>query len=245
MLKKDKKGIFAFEDLKKESAILHGFSSKKFKDCNPLRTPKENWPNVEKFLKTLGLRKKSLVLAEQVHGNLVLKVSLKDRGKIVPGVDALLTGEKGVILGLHTADCLPLLFWEPEMKAVGVVHAGWPGVLKKIPLKMIDLIIRLGGMPKNIKIWVGPYIHPCCYEVQENLVDLFTQKFGDIKGMTLKKEKKTFLDLKVPTEKMLVNSGIKEKNITFTSLCTGCHPDLYSRRMGDRGSLLGVIGLIN
>jgi len=117
--------------LQKFKGLIQGISTRKFGDCRK---------NPQEFLGTLKLDKKDLVLAQQVHGNKIRVVGDEDKSQVIAGVDGLITCTPGVILGVRTADCLPILFYEPEADIIGVCHAGWKGVLAGLPQKMIDMI---------------------------------------------------------------------------------------------------------
>jgi YfiH family protein len=245
MIRKTKGGYYLSEKLKRQSGLIHGFSTKKFGDCDPLN--KSNWQNISQFLTTLGLKRENLVLMEQVHGRKIKKVGKKDRGRIIPGVDGLVTSEKGLILGIKTADCLPILLVDSRAKIIGAVHAGWQGVFKKIPQKMIELMIKLGSLPEDILVAIGPYIRSCCYNISVQREKRFEKEFGSPKGMIIKRRDKTNLDLSVPTVIQLIHSGVLKKNIDLTDLCTACREkEFFSyRREGEKsGRMLSVINLV-
>lgn len=245
MFRRTKKGYYFSEKLKKQSGLIHGFSTKKFGDCNPL--DKQNWQNISQFLATLGLKKENLVLMEQVHGKRIKKVGQEDRGQILPGIDGLVANEKGLILGIKTADCLPILFFDPKAKIVGAVHAGWQGVLKKIPQKMIEMMIRLGSLPEEIVIAIGPYIRSCCYDINAQRKKRFEKEFDSPKGMEIRRKNKTYLDLSVPTILQLNHSGALNKNIDLANLCTACRDKefySYRREVEKAGRILSVISLV-
>jgi len=248
MLKKTKKGYWLLESFALQKGIIHGFSSRSFGDCNPLRSPSQNWLNLAKFLKTLALKKENLVLMEQVHQSKIKRVGQQNRGQIIKGVDGLVTQEKGLILGIHTADCLPILYYEPLAKIIGVAHAGWQGVLREIPRKMVQLIIKLGGLPENLLIGVGPYIGPCCYQVDKKRIDKFKKHFGSLEKMVKFTDGKNYLDLAVPTYFQLINLGIRRSNLEFSRVCTACqNQDFFSKRKDkpeNYGGILSIIQLV-
>jgi len=237
MFKKISAGYYQFEELKKFNYLIHGFSTRVFGDCR-----KEK--NYQKFLERLGVKVKNLVLAQQVHNNKIKVVRYQDRGKAIPGVDGLLTKDWQVVLGARSADCLPILFWEPQAKIVGAAHAGWRGVLTRLPQKMIDQIIRMGGVPENILVVIGPHICGNCYSVGKERIESFLAEFGKIEGMV----KDNYLDLEVPTIVQLLHSGISSGNIFSAKKCTSCHNnDFFSFRKNDKddyGEILSVIGLV-
>jgi len=237
MFEKNTAGYYQFEELKKFDFLVHGFSSRQFGDCRERK-------NYKKFLETLGVGVENLVLAQQVHGNKIKVVRYQDRGKIIPGVDGLLTKDWQVILGVRSADCLPILFWEPQAKIIGAAHAGWRGVLARLPQKMIDQIIKMGGLPENVLVAIGPHICGKCYSVEKERVESFLAEFGKIEGMV----KNNCLDLEIPTVIQLLHSGVKSDNIFSSKMCTSCNSDeFFSFRKNSEsnyGEILSVIGLI-
>jgi YfiH family protein len=237
MFKKTNAGYYQFEELKKFNYLVHGFSTRALGDCREKK-------NYQKFLETIGVGVENLVLAQQVHGNKIKVVKYQDRGKIISGVDGLLTRDWQVILGIRSADCLPILFWEPQAKIIGAAHAGWRGVLARLPQKMIDQAIKMGGLPENILVAIGPHICGKRYSVEKERAERFLKEFGKLKGMV----EKNFLDLEVPTINQLFHSGVKLSNILSAKMCTSCHNnDFFSFRKNDKddyGEILSVIGLV-
>lgn len=246
MFKKNKKGYCEFEEFKRFKGLIHGFSTRGFGDCNPKGEP-ENWKNIENFLAVLGLKKENLILAEQVHGNKIKVIRNEDKGKIIPEVDGLLTTQRGLVLGVKSADCLPILFFESEVQIVGVAHAGWRGVLARLPQKMVDQMIRMGGLPERVLVAIGPHICSKCYLVEKSRSTKFLSEFGKLEGMVKTKSNGDCLDLLVPTENQLRHSGVLVKNILKSGVCTSCqNKEFFSYQKDAKqtyGEMLGVIGL--
>lgn len=232
MFKKTKK-VYIFEQLQKDSGVIHAFSSKE-------------QANQEEFLKALGLNRKDLVLMEQVHGRRVKWIGGKDKGKVIAETDGLATDQPGIVLGVKTADCQPLLFYDPVRKIIAAVHAGWRGVLVRIAQRAVDLLILKGSLPENILVFIGPAIGSCCYSVEPERAKRFLTEFGDLPGMTKKKGKKVFLDIMIPTVNQLVHSGVLKSNIFSAAVCTAESDQFFSHRAAggsQLGSMLAIIGL--
>lgn len=230
MLKKDKQGYYFFEKFK---GLIHGISSRKF--------------DGKKLLAALSLKKENLVLMEQVHGNKIKVVGEADKGKTMMGVDGLMTSTPGVILGVKTADCLPMIFYEPEAKIIGIGHAGWRGVLARLPQKMIDRVVKMGGLPENLFVGIGPHICGQCYSVEKTRSQRFLAEFGKLEGMVRAGRKKDLLDLAVPAKGQLISSGVTEKNIEFGGFCTlEQNKEFFSYRKDRKetyGEMLTVVAL--
>lgn len=184
----------------------------------------------------------SLVLPRQVHGNKISQVTRKDLGKKINGVDGLVTKVHGIKLGVRTADCLPILFYEPVKKIIGVAHAGWRGALGQIAQKMIIKIKALGGVPQNIAVVMGPHICGSCYTIPEARARLFTGE------AIWQRDGEFHLDLALFNLKQLLSSGANKKNIEILPYCTSCQNNLFfsfrKNRGKDYGEMLAVIGLI-
>ena len=224
MLKKNKQGYYFFEEFK---GLIHGISTRKFTG--------------EKLLAALGLKKENLVLAQQIHGNKIKVVGDTDKGKTISGVDGLMTNMPGVILSVRTADCLPVIFCDPKAKIIGICHAGWRGVLSRLPQKMVDQMIRKGGLPENLLVGIGPHICGQCYSVEKARSQRFLAEFGKLEGMVQPGKKTDFLDLAVPSTVQLIHSGVLEKNIEFGHLCTSCHnKEFFSYRKDKKETYLSA-----
>lgn len=166
-----------------------------------------------------------LILPEQVHGDKIAIVDKKNKKKIIKGVDGLITKEKGIVLGITTADCLPILFYEPERKIAAAVHAGWKGSLKRISQKAAQTITRLGGNIDKIIVVIGPHIKSCCYDIDEKRANSFKKEFGS--EVRIKRNDNFFLDLTKVNLIQLLESGVKEENIEILPYCTYCHSDVF------------------
>lgn len=186
-------------------------------------------------------------MMEQVHQDKVRIVNDRERGLVVKGVDGLVTNRPKIILGVKTADCLPILFYDPEAKVIGAVHAGWKGILAKIPQKTIDVMIRMGCSPLDIIVGIGPHIGKCCYSINKERAQKFMAEFGNLKGMVGRKKGGFYLDLIVSTKNQLIDSGVRETNIFSDSVCNSCHSDEFFSFRKDTaktyGKMLSVIGL--
>ena len=185
---------------------------------------------------------KDLVLAEQIHRDKISDVDGDDLGKKIKSVDGLVTKISRVNIGVRTADCLPILFYEPKAKIVAAVHAGWKGTLLKISPKMIKKIESLGGKAKNIIAAIGPHICGSCYTIPKARVKLFAEK------AIRQKDGEFHLDLALFNFKQLVSSGVNKKNIEILPYCTVCQNNLFFSFRKDKGKdygeMLAMIGLI-
>lgn len=190
--------------------------------------------NRELFAAALGFGTGRIARLHQVHGTDVLE------GR--PGVqtgDALVTGEKDLLLAVGAADCYPLLFEDAEAGIVGAAHAGWKGTLGRIALRTIEKMCTMGAAVSRIRVAIGPGISCANYEVGEELITKFRREnfpgscFSGIR-----------LDLLEANCFVLLEAGLPEQHIWMLNQCsTG--PDFFSHRRdkGNTGRMWGVIGM--
>jgi len=218
-------------------------------------TGKELWP---------------LITLRQIHSDLIHCVSEPPR-ELLAG-DGLITNTPGILLGIQTADCLPVVLVDSKRRAVGVFHAGWRGTVKKIVEKGVgEMRGCFGTRPRDIKAAIGPGIHGCCYQVGEEVRQNFESQFAyaddlfrEVKESDPVREKypllfltarapghselptNIFLDLVEANRRQLMDTGVSAKNIHASPLCTSCHTDLlFSHRAekGVTGRMMAVAGI--
>jgi len=163
--------------------------------------------------------------------------------------DALVTNIKGLLLSVRTADCVPILLYDPKTQAIGAVHSGWRGTLAAIGSKTVKRMAETyGSHPENIKAAIGPAIGPCCFEVGFDVHESFVAEHRENinRFFTIKPEGRPHCDIKSINKGFLLEAGILEKNIEISNMCTKCNPDLfYSARYsgGKYGLLASFIGM--
>jgi YfiH family protein len=192
--------------------------------------------------------------AEQIHENLIQKVTKADRGRgsnlyetSFKGIDGFYTDEKGILLTLCYADCVPLFFMAPERGMIGAAHAGWRGTVKQIGAEMVELWGMEGIRPQQIFVTIGPSICKKCYIVDKRVIDLVQNILVDVeeKPYNLVKEDEYCLDLREVNRLVLLKAGVPEENITLTGYCTSCDQDKFFSHRRDRGQtgrMLSFIG---
>lgn len=208
--------------------------------------------NVEKNFRILGnavgFSPESLVLTWQIHSDIVRRVGKADCNGIdhrnYPQCDALITNEPGVALWVFTADCTPILFFDPVTGAVGAAHAGWRGTAAGIAAKTVQAMVReFGCEPENILAAIGPNIGACCFETDRDVPDAMLAALGDgAKPFIRPQGSKYYVNLKQINALWLRRSGVA--HIEISTDCTACQPDrFWSHRVtgGQRGSQGAVI----
>ena len=209
--------------------------------------------NLRLFSEAVGIDPHSVISRPQIHSADVVTVSSSMAGegsytKTDAGCDGYVTDCDGVSLGVKTADCVPILFEDPEAHIIGAVHAGWRGTVSRIAAECVKGMCALGADVSNIRAAVGPAIHFCCYEVGEDFYASVRSAAGeDIANSFIRTEGgKLHADIVGMNRHFLLEAGLREENIDICELCTCHNPDLffshrYSR--GLRGTMLSVISL--
>lgn len=126
------------------------------------------------IIKAMSFSGNALVLARQVHSNTVLDVAARS-GERRQG-DALVTAGPGILLGILTADCIPVLFCDPVANVIGAAHAGWKGAVDGIVGNTITAMQRLGARPAHISVAIGPAISGKNYEVGPDFAAALVQR---------------------------------------------------------------------
>ena len=189
-----------------------------------------------------------LVLTRQTHSDIVRPVTSADAlglcHRDYPECDGLVTAEAGVALLAFTADCTPVLLYDPVTGAVGAVHAGWRGTAKAIAAKAVEAMVRnYGSRPRDIRAAVGPNIAQCHFETDDDVPQAMLAAFGDqARDYIQRRGEKFHLDLKGLNALALRRAGVED--ITLGDECTYCQNGrFWSHRVtrGRRGSQGAVI----
>ncbi|MBQ7563979.1 MAG: peptidoglycan editing factor PgeF [Lachnospiraceae bacterium] len=194
----------------------------------------------------LYVKSSDLVVANQRHTDRVLTVGTEDSGYGVTRphtkepFDAMITKDQGLVLCVHTADCVPIVFLDPVGRAAGIAHSGWVGTAGRIAGKTVrKMAEEFGCRPENILCAMGPYNHSCCYEVGEDVLERFSETFSDAECAQLFSKKdepgKYLLDLGRGVSLSLRKEGVDPEKIYDSGYCT-YHTSLFSswRRSRDK-----------
>ena len=234
----------------RETGIQHGFSTRKggvskehLASLNlsfSVEDAKENvLENFRRIGERFGKAPEDFVLSKQSHETKVLKVGVKDRGKGITkdrdyeGIDALITDEEGIILSCFSADCVPILFYDPIHKAVGACHSGWRGTKGKILRNVVEEMRKhFSSNPAEILIAIGPSICKEQYVVSEDLALSFLEDYPDLgedssSPIQRISKDKFQLDLWDLNSRIALDCGIKEEHISISGYCTMENPELF------------------
>ena len=206
--------------------------------------------NRRRFVSTLGGDWR-LAACWQVHGDAVLVVrSAEDTRSESERCDALATNLKGVLLGVKTADCVPVVLGDARTGACAAVHAGWRGTLAGIVTRALERMREeFGTDPADVRAAVGPAALGCCYEVGGEVVEAFRAKFKDSDTLFAPTAAgHALVNLHEANRRQLVAAGVEPGRVHLLPLCTMCRTDLFFSYRQDRklhgrtGRLLSVIG---
>lgn len=197
--------------------------------------------------RALGFDPKNLVLTRQIHSDMVRVVTKADHLGLdhheYPECDGLVTNDPGTALVIFTADCTPILLYDPVTGAVGACHAGWRGTAADIAGKTVRTMAEnFGTDPANIRAAIGPNIAACCFETDADVPDAMIAALGDAaKQHITPKGEKYYVNLKAINAQFLHRAGVR--HIDISDACTACRTDLYwsHRRMGQQRGSQGAI----
>jgi polyphenol oxidase len=222
--------------------------------------------------RTSSTQQPPLITLRQIHSDLIHRISEIPEGNVPLAGDGMVTDVPGNLLGILTADCLPVILADPKHRAVGVFHAGWRGTSKRIVEKGVGEMHRwFGSEPRYLKAAIGPGIRGCCYEIGPEVRSAFEAQFSY--GSELFREtkdrneihekypllfltsrapghselpKKIFLDLAEANRRQLLAAGVPAKNISDLGQCTICRQDMFFSHRGEKGvtgRMMAAVGI--
>jgi len=207
-------------------------------------TGKSPGADIEKISSVAFIDKQRIYLPIQKHTDKVFVLDSDLSPKIA---DAVITKERGILIGIQVADCVPVLLFDTERHISGVIHAGWRGTAAGILKKTVDAMRdRFSSSPDDIKAAIGPSIRWCCYHVGHDVLESVIKATGN-GSYHINKGDSYCLDLAAANKYQAMSSEIPEKNIWISQECTYCYPDkFYSYRYakGTTGRQGGFIGIL-
>jgi len=212
--------MFFFRHLKKQKKLIHGILERKEGVVNPFSC-RESEENILKALDKSGFenyRVDDLIFAEQVHSNNVYLCPPGVGGYVKLKTDGLISRTPGKILVIKTADCVPILIYNPEQEQVGAIHAGREGLMKGIIEETFKFFT-----PSSSIVGIGPHIRKCCYSFNKKkeapLNFIFQEPW---KKYLQGRNNKFYFDLTKLAEDKLLKVGVKKENIEDSGICTFC-----------------------
>lgn len=217
-----------------------------------------------------------LITLRQIHSNVLVVAGSGDAWPSTTGQghkgDGLMTDQPGLLLGIQTADCIPVLVADRKRRAVAAFHAGWRGTAKRIVETGVGRMrLEFGSRPEDLIAAIGPGIGVCCYAVGDEVLSSFESQFSYASQLFREvydtdpvrtKYPMLFLTQRAPghssigpslhldlieaNRRQLLDAGLKPRSIQITGGCTSCQPELFfSHRAskGHAGRMMSVIGV--
>lgn len=197
--------------------------------------------NRDKLCKDWNISPDKLIIPRQTHSCRTVLIdqhffqfSDTERETLLEGCDALMTTLPACCLCISTADCIPILIYDKDTRAIAAIHAGWRGTVGGITRKTVEMMkLHFGTSPSNISAIIGPGISVEAFEVGDEVYEAFRQAGFDMQRIARHQEK-WHIDLWEANRIQLLEQGIKEGGITTTSICTYQQHTLFfsARRNG-------------
>ena len=169
-----------------------------------------------------------LLLPRQVHDTKIAEVTTSNLGSTFEGIDALITTLPRTCIGVSTADCVPLLMYDPRTAAIAAAHAGWRGTVGRIGSKTLQAMqASFGSHPADMRVVIGPSIGPRAFEVGDEVYEAFEQAGFDMSRIASRPEKKWHIDLWQANATDLQQAGVPSHHIETTAICTYEHYDRF------------------
>lgn len=224
------------------SLSTSGFTTSEAGDMRKIQTIKD-------FFQTSDITPPKIVILEQIHS---INVAVPDPlhlgdVEILEEADGMVTKEKGALLAVRVADCVPILFFDPVAGVIGASHNGWRGTVKNMMKTMITKMETLGSHAVNIRIALGPAIGECCYTVDMDRYVLFMEEMERFEKLIFRPHGGGYhLNLTRLNYELALENGIQKSHIEVFPFCTSCdskrffsyrrqykkHPEQFGEMMG-------------
>jgi YfiH family protein len=189
-----------------------------------------------------GYPPEALVAMRHAHGTSVWRLGAEPAPD---AFDGMVSDRPGAVLDAFAADCIPLLFADPDTAVCGAAHAGWRGTVGGVAPGVIARMREAGARADRIRVALGPSIGPCCFEVGPEVVAPFRAALGPLPGLVVAGPRKDHIDLRVATRALLESAGVRPEHIDAAPPSTRCNPERFFsyRRDGQGGGIhMGFIG---
>lgn len=191
----------------------------------------------------LGVNLDSMVMPRQTHSCRVAVIDsqyidsdIEQQEKALDGVDSIVTRLPGTVIGVNTADCVPIVLADPQTRVIAVAHAGWRGTAGRILKQVVAEMCRQGASPDRIQAAMGPCICQDCFEVGDEVVEAFKQADFDLDAFVKcdPTTGKAHIGLAAANQSILIDCGVLADAITLPLHCSRCeHEQFFSaRRLG-------------
>lgn len=237
-----------FNNLNKYKSLLHfsttingGFSTGNYESFNLGLYSGDNIESVDKNRKKLcssfNIQPSNLFLPYQTHSDKIcvldktfLSKTTEQQAEFLNGIDALITNQKNICIGVTTADCVPVLLYDPQLQLLAAIHSGWRGTVSKIVSKTIKLMInKYSSNPSNILVGIAPSISQKHFEVGEEVVSKFKEADFNLESICYVNTatNKPHINLQKAIKQLCITEGIMDENIEISKMCTYANSDLF------------------
>ena len=249
--------FYRFSHFKKYDLLLHAVSKKSEERPYAFSLALHTGEEAQSIIINRNALEKQLVsttplhfiVANQTHSDHIkiidkpLTRGWKSSSDAIEDCDALITNVPNVVLTIFTADCVPILLYDPVQQVVAAVHAGWKGSKAQIVKKTVQKMIQtFDSNASDIKAGIAPSIGGCCYEVGEEVA----KHFFAVPQAYKQSGEKYMLNLPTVNKQQLLDVGIQIDNIEMSHICTACeveHYFSYRKEHGCSGRFMSMIAL--
>jgi YfiH family protein len=249
------KHTYSFQNLSEHKNISHLITKKDIHQPHNFSLALHTGEEPQKIIENRNSISKEFpsmhfIVANQTHSDNIAIIKEKNKTWLsnreehaIENCDALITNQKNIMLTILTADCVPILLFDPKQKVVAAIHAGWKGTEQQIALKTVEKMQeQFNSNPKDIIAGIAPSIGRCCYEVDWNVA----KHFEAIESAYDKRGEKYMLDLPHINKLQLLDANLLLENIELSNICTACEVDdyfSYRKEQGCSGRFMSMIGL--
>lgn len=234
----EKERYFLFKDLCCYNDVVHFFSKKPLNFYKRIVDDGVILNNYGIISRDFNYNFDNIKECKQSHSNNIIILNEGNASKnYFENADGIITNLRGIPIITYFADCIPILIYDPVKNAIGNIHSGWKGTSLKIIVKAINAMIdNFNCDIRDIKVYFGPSIQKCCFEVSSDVFDIFKNNFDNIDeyikmGNIVDGENKYYIDTVGINSKLLLECGIIKENIFYSNVCTKCNFDkLFSYR---------------
>ncbi|HSZ24198.1 MAG TPA: peptidoglycan editing factor PgeF [Cytophagaceae bacterium] len=241
--------LWQFENMSLQKGIIHfvsgrkgGFSKEELGELNLSFKVGDDpvWvlKNRNKLAEAFNISSENLIFPVQTHSNHVTIIEKEVDSNALENTDALITSQRGILISVMSADCVPVLLYDPVKKVVAAIHAGWRGTMAEIvKISVEKMQTEFGSVPKDIIASIGPSISEEVYEVGEEVIDAVLKVYGSKAGIISREQNgKGHCNLWEANRIQLIQSGVLLKNIEIAGVCTYRNADVFfsARKSGNK-----------
>lgn len=199
----------------------------------------------------LGADFDRLTFCAQVHGAELAVVGEERIGAgrleltdAIQHADGLIVTQPGVLAVVLSADCVPLLLYDPERHVGAAVHAGWRGTAAGMARRAVRLLQeQCGCAPEDLRVGLAPSIGPCCYQVSREVAEQIATTLPYSEPVTVARAGAWYADLPAANRQQLLAAGVRDEHIEASGICTSCRAEEFfsERKLGRPTGRLGAL----